>query len=190
MEEAEVPLEKVQEDIEKAAHGHSEGGGHGGGHIGWLMWSALLSAVLAVLAAVASLNAGHHANEAMMEQIKASDAWSHYQAKSIKATVLETRVQLLEAMGRAVPEESKKKLENYGEDQENLQEQATEKEAESVRHFQRHEIFARSVTLFQIAIAVTAIAVLARKRRFLIVSILFGLAASGFLVLGLFFPPN
>ena len=36
------------------------------------------------LAAIAALLAGHAANEALLEQIKASDQWSYYQSKSIK----------------------------------------------------------------------------------------------------------
>ena len=42
--------------------------------------------------------AGHHSNEAMIEQIQASDHWGYYQAKGIKAAVLGTRISIL---GRA-----------------------------------------------------------------------------------------
>ena len=46
------------------------------------------------------------------------------------------------------------------------------------------EIFARGVTMFQIAIAVAAISALTAKRRFWIVSLVFGAAGCVFLVLG------
>jgi len=49
---------------------------------------ALTAAFLAVLAAITSLMAEHHANEAMLDQIRSSDKWSFYQAKSIKANLL------------------------------------------------------------------------------------------------------
>jgi hypothetical protein len=174
-EEIEVPLENVQEHIEHAAS-------HGG--VGWITWSALLSAILAVAAAVAALQAGHHANEAMMDQIHASDTWAYYQAKGIKANVLETRVQILTAIGKPPGEEVKAKLGEYSEQQKELNDKAEEHERESRAHFTRHETFATSVTFFQIAIAVTAISVLTRRRRFLGVTGIFGLIGLVYLCLG------
>ena len=185
MEEIEVPLEQVQEHIEHAAHAEHKGGDHDGhSKNSWITWSALLSAFLAVAAAVAALNAGHHANESMIEQIHASDQWNFYQAKGIKAAVLESRLQVLEALGKERPEDAKQKMEKYAEEQKEIQESAKEKEEASLHHFHTHEIFSKSVTLFQIAIAVTAIAILAKKRRFLFVSAGFGLIALFFLIQG------
>ena len=175
MEEIEVPLEKTQEDIEHAAHE-----GDHGSKSNWITWSALLSALLAVCAAVASLNAGHHANEAMIDQIKSSDSWNYYQAKGIKASVATTRAEILEAVGKPVPAEVKAKIDKYADDQKEIQDTAKEQEASSGHHFEVHAIFAESVTFFQIAIAVTAIAVLVRRKRFLLV-------AGGFGAVGLFF---
>src|SRR5207244_11173459 len=85
MEEAEVPLEHLQEHVHHSAE-------HGGEK--WISWVALSTALLAVLAAIAGLLSGSHANEAMMKQIEASDRWSYYQAKSIKAAVLDAKTSL------------------------------------------------------------------------------------------------
>jgi len=54
--------------------------------------------MLAVLAAVSALMAGYHANEAMLEQMKATDDWAFYQAKGIKANLLQTKMELLTAL--------------------------------------------------------------------------------------------
>jgi hypothetical protein len=179
MDEIEVPLEKVQEDTQHhAAHGAER----------WLSAGAVLSAVLAVFAALCALMAGHHANEAMIDQLRASDHWSHYQAKSIKATVLETRHEILRALKQPTPEEGKAKVEQYRADQEELLEQAKEREAESSRHLRIHGVLATAVTLFQVAIAITAIAVLVRRRALLGLSVVFGLVGLIFLVRGLILP--
>src|SRR6476619_6317385 len=85
MEEAEVPLEHLHEHVKETAE-HSDAV--------WISWAALSTAVLAVLAAIAGLLSGHHVNEAMMNQIEASDRWSYYQAKSIKASVLDAKMSL------------------------------------------------------------------------------------------------
>ena len=85
MEEAEVPLEHLHERVHESAE-------HSGAV--WISWVALSTAVLAVLAAIAGLLSGKHANEAMVSQIEASDQWSYYQAKSIKAAVLDAKIAL------------------------------------------------------------------------------------------------
>jgi len=178
MSEIEVPLEQVQQHLEHAAHGE--------GQQRWVTWSALLSAVLAVLAAIAALHAGHQVNEAMVDQMKASDTWTFFQAKSIKQNIAQTRGDLLVALGKEMPTELKAKIEDYGKDQKELQERAKEHEAQSESHFHKHEIFAQAVTFFQIAIAVTAIAVLARRRKFLWLAVVFGSGGIYFFVQGFF----
>ena len=171
MEEAEVPLEQLQEEI----HHHAE---HGGAP--WISWVALSTAILAVLAAIAGLLSGHHANEAMMNQIEASDQWGYYQAKSIKASVLEAKMTL----AAAATEKDKEKAAQYQEEQSEIRREAEHKQMEAKANFHKHEVFARSVTMFQIAIAIAAISALTKKRRFWFVSLIFGLAGAVFLVLG------
>src|ERR1700739_1479563 len=85
MEEAEVPLEHLHEEV----HHHAEHSGEK-----WISWVALSTALLAVLAAIAGLLSGKHANEAMMSQIQAADHWAYYQAKGIKAAVLDAKMSL------------------------------------------------------------------------------------------------
>src|SRR3984957_20238142 len=84
MEDPEVPTEHLHEEI----HHHAE-------HTRekWVLGVALSSALLAGLAAVSSLLAGHHANEAMIEQIQSSDNWAFYQAKGIKSALLGSKIE-------------------------------------------------------------------------------------------------
>ena len=180
MEEIEVPLEKSQEHIHEAAHheAHSRGGG-------WIGQVALFSALVAVIAAIGALLAGQHANEAMVSEIRASDSWSFYQSKSVKASVLQTRVQLLADLGKPAHAEDEAKLEDYKKDQEEISEKAKHYEEESEHHLHVHETLAKSVTLFQVAIAISAISVLTRRRRFWYVGVVSGLAGLTFFILGL-----
>jgi hypothetical protein len=172
MEETEVPLEHLHEEIHHRAE-------HGGPP--WISWVALSTAILAALAAIAGLLSGKHANEAMMSQIQASDQWSYYQAKGIKASVLEAKTTLAEA----ATEKDKAKAAQYLEQQAEIKLEAEHKEAEATSNFQKHEAFARSVTMFQIAIAVAAISALTKKRRYWFVSLVFGLVGALFFVNGL-----
>ena len=170
MEEAEVPLEHLHEHVKETAV-------HTG--VTWISWVALSTAILAVLAAIAGLLSGKHANEAMMNQIEASDQWSYYQSKSIKASVLDAKMSL--AGSRDEADQSKR--DRYEKEQEEIKSEAERKEAAAKSNFHKHEVFARGVTMFQIAIAIAAISALTMKPKFWIVSLIFGVVGCAFLVL-------
>ena len=170
MEEAEVPLEHLHEKVHESAEHSGET---------WISWVALSTAILAVLAAIAGLLSGYHVNEAMMNQIEASDQWNYYQAKSIKASVLDAKMSLAGA-----PNESDRcKHDRYEKEQEEIKSEAERKQAAAKSYFHKHEVFARAVTMFQIAIAIAAISALTKKRKFWIVSLCFGGVGCVFLVL-------
>jgi len=171
MEEAEVPLESVQEHIHHTAEHSSQR---------WISWVALSTAILAVLAAITGLLSGKHANEAMMSQIEASDQWAFYQAKGIKAAVLDAKMTL----SGSPNDQDHEKAERYREEQNEIQNEAKAKEREAKANFHQHETFASGVTMFQIAIAIAAISALTAKRRFWIVSLLFGAVGCVFFILG------
>src|SRR5215475_9302923 len=170
MEEAEVPLEHLHEEVHHSAEHSREA---------WISWVALSTAILAVLAAIAGLLSGQHVNEAMMNQIEASNQWNYYQAKSIKASVLDAKMSL-----SGSPNESdQSKRDRYEKEQEKIKSEAERKEAAAKLNFHKHEVFARGVTMFQIAIAIAAISALTRKRSFWFVSLIFGVLGCVFLVL-------
>ena len=170
MEEAEVPLEHLHEHTHETAKHSRER---------WISWVALSTAILAVLAAIASLLSGEHANEAMLNQIEASSQWSYYQAKSIKAAVLDAKTAFT-----GVPNESdQSKRARYEKEQEEIKTEAEQKQTAAKSYFHKHEVFARGVTMFQIAIAIAAISALTKKRSFWLVSLVFGAFGCAFLVL-------
>jgi hypothetical protein len=171
MEEAEVPLEQLHEQTHHAAE-------HGGAP--WISWVALSTAILAVFAAIAGLLSGKHANEAMMAQIESSDQWAFYQAKGIKAAVLDAKMTL----SGTPNEQDRAKGAKYQEEQAEIQKEAQAKEGEAKANFHQHEVFARGVTMFQIAIAVAAISALTKRRRYWMLSLIVGAVGCVFLALG------
>ncbi len=170
MEESEVPLEHLHEQVHHSVE-------HSGAV--WISWVALSTAILAVLAAIAGLLSGRHVNEAMMNQIEASDQWSYYQAKSIKASVLDAKI----ALSATPSSEDRDKAARYKAEESEIKSEAEHKEAAAKSNFHKHEVFAGGMTMFQIAIAIAAISVLTKKPRFWIVSLLFGIVGCAFLVL-------
>jgi hypothetical protein len=189
MEEIEVPIEKIQEDMLERVHEehHHEGSGEGSSGSRWLSNAALSSAIFAVFAAISSLLAGHHSDEAMIQQIKASDHWSYYQAKGIKAAILSSKSELLTELGHKPDEKLDAKLEQYKKDQEDISEKAKAREEESEKHLEAHHFYGRSVTFFQIAITIAAISVLTRKKKFWWLSLGFGAIGLFTFIQGLLF---
>jgi hypothetical protein len=185
-EEIEVPTEHLHEKMEEEAHEAAHAGHHENNkERAWISRVAVSSAILAVAAAISALLAGHHANEAMLEEMLATDQWALFQAKGIKSSVLDSKLQLLAALGKPVEEADKAKVAKYSAEQEGIKEKADELEHSSEAHMGHHNNFARAVTIYQIAIALGAIAVLARKPKLWFVSLGLGLAVAIFLILGI-----
>ena len=183
-EEIEVPVEHLHEAMNEEAH--KEHGGHGGGG-NFTMYVALSSALIAVVAAVSALFAGHYANEAMLEQIQSSDQWAFYQAKGIKASVLRSKIELLASLDKPANPKDAAKAEEYDNDQKEILAKAKEFEHESHHHMGLHQVLARTVTLLQISIALSAIAVLTKKKPLWFMSLALGAVGAVILVQALVF---
>jgi hypothetical protein len=181
--ETESLHESIREELEK------EGGG-------FLRKIALSTALLAVFAAFAALRAGATVNHALLLrtdatqlQSQASNQWAYYQAKGVKAAVQESiRASWLSA-GKEPPASVAEKLERYEKEQEVIREKAVElekerdekvKESDHLLH--GHHGFASAVALFQVAIALGAIAALTRSRVVWGGSIVVGLGGLALLV--------
>lgn len=172
-EEIEIPTEHLHEQIEEGAEEKKER---------WTMYLALSTAFMAVLAAFAGLLAGHHANEALVERMKASDQWNFYQAKNLKQEIAVNTDMILKAVGAGktsiapaagnkataaatAPEvDHSKDIARYEKEKAEIKKQAEENEAVSEAHLAKHVPLARAVTAFQIAIAISAISVLTRRK--------------------------
>jgi len=149
MEEIEVPTEHLHEEIQERAEERKER---------WILFVALSTAVMAVLAAVAGLLAGHHANEALIERVKASDQWNLYQSKSLKQEIAVNTDLIMHTQDHSAA------IAKYDKDKADAMKDAKEAEHESEEHLSKHVPLASAVTAFQIAIAISAIAILTRRK--------------------------
>ena len=163
MEDPEVPTEHLHEHIHEAAHES---------HDRWSMLVAISTAFMAAFAALSSLMAGHQSNEALITQMKASDQWAYYNAKGIKAEVNDavTKINFSKASDSSKSIAVRKA--KLKEDQKKIQEKAGELEKESAAHLGKDMILARAVTFFQIAISISAISILSKKKALWYISLL------------------
>jgi hypothetical protein len=149
MEEIEVPTEHLHEEIQERAEEKREK---------WTLYVALSTAFMAVLAAVAGLLAGHHANEALVARVKASDQWNFYQSKSIKEEIAVNTDLIMHSQDHSAA------IAKYEKDKADAMKEARAAEHESEEHLSKHVPLASAVTAFQIAIAISAIAILTRRK--------------------------
>jgi hypothetical protein len=177
-EEIEIPTEHLHEEIQEKAEEQREK---------WTLYVALSTALMAVLAAVAGLLAGHHANEALIERAKASDQWNFYQAKNLKQEIALNTDQILHAV---VPKDSSVKdhsadIARYEKEKGDIRKEAEEDEKKSEDHLNKHVPLASAVTAFQIAIAISAIAILTRRKQLWFGSLVLTVIGLIFFILGL-----
>ncbi len=181
MEEPEVPTEHLQETIqEKAEEKKREEKER------WTLYVALSTAFMAVLAAIAGLLSGHQANEALIEQIRSADQWNFYEAKSIKSEIAASTSKILGSLpGKAPVEENQQSVARYEKEKEDIKQKAEEAEKNSERHLNTHVTLSKAVTIFQIAIAISAISILTRKRALWYGGLLLTVIGAVFLVMGI-----
>jgi Domain of unknown function (DUF4337) len=144
----------------------------------------LSTAIFSTLAAIAAMQGGYFANEGMLAQIKASNQWSFYQAKSTKHHIEESNLLLLQALQKPVPAKTTNELNKLTKDQQEIQKEAQKLQSESEQNLQHHELFARSVTALQVAISMGAIAALTKKRSIWYVGLGIAVIGIGFMVTG------
>lgn len=189
MPEEGIETQELKESLEEAQE-HAHG-------LRWLTWLSLSTAILAVVAAIASLESGSYANDAIVQkddailhQSQADDGWAYYQAKGIEKTVYVTQARLasdpaLAAEWRASSERENVERVEIRREAEDNEKAVAEWNEKSEHSLHVHHQFARSVTILQVAIALAAIAALARREFAWWVSLAVGASGAVFFVLGL-----
>jgi Domain of unknown function (DUF4337) len=178
----EVDTDKLQEQIaevhEELRHERSPS---------WLRYVGLSAAIFAVVAAVAALRSGDLINEALIDQIKASDTWSEYQAARSKEHLYtlaadglvdrgSKNLSRVHAYRGEVAKETAK--------EHPLQTSARKLEEESAAEVRRHHAFEYAVALLQVGIALGAVAALARSKAAWYVSLAAGAVGAFFFLRG------
>jgi hypothetical protein len=169
-EDIDVGTERLQEEIQHARRARPR----------WIDALAVSTALFAVFAAIAALESGNYANEALyaanqavLKQTQTVDTWSQYQAESLKKYQQQVLGTLLLHTG-GTPEDiqaAKVEADRRQQQQDELRPEADRLAAETDQlnheseiNLSHHHRFAASVTLFQVAIGLAAIAALLAMR--------------------------
>jgi hypothetical protein len=172
----------------------------------WLNYLALATVLLAVCATLATFRGGGYSTRAVLNQSHAANQWAYYQAKSIKGYLYEVQKDKLElerlALGgkvaKPLAEGYEKRIAFYGQnikryEDEKAQIQKDARQFEALRDdaATHARVFGVAVIFLQIAILMSSIAALMKKRILWVAGLGLGLVgvvyfADGFF---LFLPP-
>ena len=191
--ELESELDRIRESIDEAREEERE-------DRGFLRRVSVSTALVAVLAAVAALQAGSTINEALLRKneamavrTEAFDLWAQYQAKGIKSALLKEQKQTLISLDRVPPTSLDQDAARYQKEQDEIAADARRREDLGRRHSEeaerfthRHHRYASSVALLQIAVALSAIAALAKNRSLWGLSILVAISGAVLFLDGFF----
>ncbi len=176
-------------------------------------WTALLIAVIAVLLAINSLGGNNAAEDALNNNILASDSWAFFQAKNVRQTVYRLAVDDLKAqlelegdgLTTAARQSLQARIDAYqatvdryesepdpndpadflkGEGKRELSQRALYYEAQRDEALARDSSFDVAEALFQIAIVLASVAILATSRPARALAILFAAVALLFMLNG------
>jgi hypothetical protein len=183
----EQQLEKLEETIheleeERKEHTLEEK------KIAWIKYVALTTALIAVLAAIATMESNMHTNEALLSknssilsQARASDQWAYYQAKGIKGIIYDSQKDMIHDLKEdsVLPEKYEEKVKKYKDEQaeiklkaEELEKQAEENSKKSSENMEHHHGFALSEVMFQVAIALSSVAAMTKRKELWILGII------------------
>lgn len=201
------PAEKVTETADTLSRSEDEA------KTRFQRWTALLIAVIAVLLAINSLGGNNAAEDALNNNILASDSWAFFQAKNVRQTVYRLAVddlkERLELGGTALTPEERQtlqaRLDAYqatvdryesepdpddpddflkGEGKRELSQRARFYEAQRDQALARDNSFDIAEALFQIAIVLASVAILATSQLARTMAITFAAVALLFMING------
>ncbi len=146
----------------------------------WLNYLALSTVLIAVCATLSTFKGGGFGSKALMNQTSASNQWSYYQSKSIKSYIFENQRDNLELQrdmlahspnaGKMTTEYQKKidnynaKLKQYDQDKAEIKAKAEAFEKERDNCQAHSSAFGIAVIFLQIAILLSSVAALVKKK--------------------------
>jgi hypothetical protein len=149
-------------------------------------------AILAVCVAVVSLLGHRSHTEELLEQNRATDQWAYYQAKNIRRHNYEMSLDLLaliefkdKEQAAKIRDKYQKEADRYTKEQADIEEQAKELESESARAERKADRFDLGEVFLEIALVISSLALLSRKRFYWFLGIIAGVSGLGVAATGI-----
>jgi hypothetical protein len=167
---------------------HHEGA-HGGDPMGQKV--GVLAAALAVGLAIVTISSHRTHTEAIMQKSSANDAWAHYQSTRVKYHNLELGESLIAVLG-GKGEGVEKALAGYAAQKKDYENRGKTIQAEAERDDHAAEAAERRALrydigegLLEIALVLSSLYFISRKRMFPVIGVLAGIAGAAIAITGL-----
>jgi hypothetical protein len=167
----------------------------------WLNYMAFTTVFFALFATLSTFKGGGFSTLAVISQAKASDQWSYYQAKNIKGTMYELQKDSLQLAYDTLPAnaaapvkqhyldliaKADASIKKYNKEKADLSAQATDLEHQRDEAKKHGAPLGLAVILLQIAIVISSIAGLMKRKVLWQIALPLGLAGIAYFVDGLF----
>jgi len=145
----------------------------------WLNYLATITVLFALGATLSTLRVGSYSNRSILRQTQASNQWAYFQAKSIKGYLYDLQKEKLEVELKQLPstapkevideyttriESYSKKLKTYEQERAEIQAEAKNLESQRDVAVLHSQAFGIAVVLLQLAILLSSIAALMKKK--------------------------
>jgi hypothetical protein len=152
----------------------------------WTSRVALSTMVIALFSAVGALLAGITANESLLKRTEEILEVSKLESDRLDIEFLKSKHEILTALGETPDIGEVERIRRYEEETGELKTSVDDDEPRIRTAMYEHELFATAVTLFSMAITLSGMSLIAKRRFLWMVSLTFAVVGSGFLGFGLY----
>jgi hypothetical protein len=155
----------------------------------WIKGVTITTTILAVLTAIGSARAAYCVAQAQLLTALEGSKWAYYQAKSIKENMTEMQIESFQLanVGPATPEQKayvqtnlqkfQQTLTRYHKEKEDIKQEAEKVGRDNALVSRRGGNFSMSVVFFQIAIMLSSVSALLKRKEMWAVGLIFGVIA-------------
>jgi len=165
----------------------------------WIQWVALTTTILAVCAAISSLKASSYSTRVQIHTTKEANHWAYYQSKSIKEHSFRLNRDILNCanlLGNPNPQVQQfltakikdydKEIKRYGQEKKEIKTEAENIITEQELLKRHNGAFALAVMLLQIAIMMSAVAALLKRKMMWVAGLAFSAVGLLYMANGFF----
>lgn len=175
-ESAEVAVEAIMEECVV--------GGENGPEMKWIGMVAISTMIMALFSALGALMVGSTANEMLLSRTSEIIAEVKMENDRLEADIISVNVDLLTALGRDAEAKKLGEIKRDRDEMEELSAVVSEKESEAGEALEAHEKFGIGLTLLSVAVTLSGMALISRRRPVWYVALLIAVGGVVFVVMG------
>lgn len=164
----------------------------------WTQWVALTTTILAVCAAISSLKGGSYSTKVQLSTTMEVNKWAYFQSKSLKQHLCEQQAALLQVaaaeartpegarLAQAARDAALADVRRYDAEKAEIKKEAEGLQADEATNKRHGAAFGQAVMLLQIAITLSAVGALIKRKAMWWVGLGFGAAGLFYMADGFF----